>query len=362
MISKRVLKACCSAFLCFLMQIGNLFGAQTSPTTELVEIDGLKSGYTSCTYVSFSVKNISQQEVYVEVYAERFESGSWDYEDYPYDLKDPKSRYVKRVLINPDMLKPGTSLPITYNRCLRPTFIKESDKQYRKAIIEKDTKSATPALHRFRVQVYVLDQGHVKFVKNVFSEPFKRLVGGGSESASSTIPLERGLARKEATAGAPEGLRQEEYACVALIYNYELLALGERALYPICIDMPSGIPTKPLLQYLRRGGFEVSDPSLCEPAMAPGGQHHPKDYPHGLRIFIDKPQRNSGGLVSMHVETADLTLRPGGHFARTLRRGTYHFKQDEAREWKITAYTKEYDSKDEKGRDNCDSAQPSPSK
>src|SRR4029077_21276845 len=144
-----------------LAQISGLFGAQSSPTTELVEIDGLKSAYTSCTYVGFSVKNISLQEVYVEVYAERFESGSWDYENSAYDLKDPKSLYVKRVLIKPDMLKPGTSLPITYNRCLRPTFIKESDKQYRKAIIEKDTKSNTPALHRFRVRVYVLDQGHV---------------------------------------------------------------------------------------------------------------------------------------------------------------------------------------------------------
>lgn len=178
MISRRLLDAGCLASVHLLIQIAALFGAQSSPTTELVEIDGLRSTYTSCTCLSFSVKNISQQEVYVEIYAERFESGSWNYEDYPYDLKDPKSRYVKRVLINPDMLKPGTSLPLIYDRCLRPTFVKESDKQYRKAIIEKDSKSATPALQRFRVQVYVLDQGHVKFVQNVFSEPFKRLADG----------------------------------------------------------------------------------------------------------------------------------------------------------------------------------------
>jgi hypothetical protein len=158
---------------------------------------------------------------------------------------------------------------------------------------------------------------------------------------------------------SPQRLRPDEYDSVALIYNYELSALGNRALFPICIDMPSGIPIKPLLQYLRRGGFEVSDPSLCEPAMAPGGQHHPKDYSHGLRIFIDKPQRDSGGLVSMHVETGDLTVRPGEHFALTLRRGTYHFKQNEARERQITEYAKEYDSKDEKGQDNCNCAQAS---
>jgi hypothetical protein len=184
MISKRLLNTGCFACVYLLMQMTALFGAQTSPTAELVEIDGIKSAYTSCTYVSFSVKNISQQEVYVEVYAERFESGSWDYENSAYDLKDPKSLYVKRVLINPDMLKPGTSLPIAYNRCLRPTFIKESDKQYRKAIIEKDTKSATPAPHRFRVRVYVLDQGHVKFVQDVFSASFKRLADGSLDGSA----------------------------------------------------------------------------------------------------------------------------------------------------------------------------------
>jgi len=116
----------------------------------MVEIDGLESTYTSCALVRLSIKNISHQEVYVEVYAEKFESGSWDDVDYPYDIKDPKSRYIKRIIINPDMLKPGASLPLTYDRCLRPTFVKESDKRYRKAIIEKDSKAATPALQRFR--------------------------------------------------------------------------------------------------------------------------------------------------------------------------------------------------------------------
>lgn len=178
MIFNRLLKTSWLTCVFLLIQIGNLFGAQTSPTTELVEIAGLKSQYSSCAPMNFSIKNVSQQQVYVEVYAERFESGSWNYEDYPYDLKDPKSRYVKRVLINPEMLKPGSSLPITYDRCLRPTFVKESDNQYRKAIIEKDSKSAPSALRRFRVQVYFLEKGHVKFVKNVFSKPFKRLADG----------------------------------------------------------------------------------------------------------------------------------------------------------------------------------------
>jgi len=174
MISRSLVKTACLACVCLLIQIVSLLKAQTA-TAELVKIEGLKPAYTSCAQVNFSVKNTSQQDVYLEIYAERFESGSWDYEDYPYDLKDPKSRYVKRVLGNPDVFKPGSSLPLTYNRCLRPTFVRKSDKQYRKAIIQKDSKSTPSCLQRFRVQVYVLDQGHVKFVKNVFSEPFKRL-------------------------------------------------------------------------------------------------------------------------------------------------------------------------------------------
>jgi hypothetical protein len=61
----------------------------------------------------------------------------------------------------------------------------------------------------------------------------------------------------------------------------------------------------------------------------------------------------------MQVAAGDLTLRPGLHVGILLRRGTYHFKQNEAREWQITGYTKEYDFKDEKSV-NCDAAQPPP--
>lgn len=146
--------------------------------------------------------------------------------------------------------------------------------------------------------------------------------------------------------GAPQGLKPDEYDSVALIYNQELSALGNRALFPICIGMPSGMPTKPLVQYLRRGGFDVSDEAVCEPATAPRGQHHPKDYPHGLRIFIDKFQRDSAGVISMRVQADDLTVRPGEHLAKMLRRGTYQLKQDQGGKWQIAGYTKEYDSTD----------------
>ena len=159
--------------------------------------------------------------------------------------------------------------------------------------------------------------------------------------------------------GAAQGLKPDEYDGVALIYNQELSALGNRALFPICIGMPSEMPTAPLVRYLRRSGFEVSDESVCEPAMAPGGQHHPKDFSHGLRIFIDKLQRDSAGVMSMRVQADDLTVRPGEHFAQTLRRGTYQLKQDQAGKWHVAGYTKEYDSADEKGQDKCNCSQPS---
>jgi hypothetical protein len=125
--------------------------------------------------VTFSVTNISQQELYLEVYTEKHQSGSWTDEDYAYDLtRDISKRYEKLVLKNPDTLKPGNSRQVTYHRCEKPTFVKQSKKRYEKTIIQRDSKSG-PSQQRFRVQVYILDQGHVKFLKNVFSEPFKRL-------------------------------------------------------------------------------------------------------------------------------------------------------------------------------------------
>lgn len=175
MIKAVVILAC----IILLTHGGELARSQTSASAALVDITDLKPEYPSCGQVRFSIKNMSHRDLYVEVYAERLEAGTWNYEDYPYDIKDPKSRYIKRVLVNPEPLKPGASLHITYDRCQRPTFVKQSDEQYQKGIIEKDLKSAPSSLQRFRVPIYFLDQGHIKFVKNVFSEPFKRIVPGG---------------------------------------------------------------------------------------------------------------------------------------------------------------------------------------
>lgn len=179
--------------------LAQIAGSQALPSTDLIAIEGLRPEYTSCGYINLAIKNISESDVYVEIYAEKFESGSWNYENYPYDIKDPKSRYVKRVLVHPETLKPGASLPLTYDRCQRPAFVKETDKQYRKTIIERDAKSTPSSLHRFRIQVYFLDQGHVKFVKNVLSEPFMRIAAGNSTAFSAGSQLSQTLVGKRIT-------------------------------------------------------------------------------------------------------------------------------------------------------------------
>jgi hypothetical protein len=102
--------------------------------------------------------------------------------------------------------------------------------------------------------------------------------------------------------------------------------------------------------------LEVSQDSVCEPAMAPRGEHRPTDYPHGLRIFVDHIQHDPHGLTSTHVVTDDLTTRPAEHVAVTLRRRTYHFRKSEAGEWQIADYTKEYDSNDAKAGYDCKQA------
>jgi hypothetical protein len=41
----------------------------------------LKPAYASCGLVEVYIRNASQKEVYLEVYAEEFKSGKWDYAD-----------------------------------------------------------------------------------------------------------------------------------------------------------------------------------------------------------------------------------------------------------------------------------------
>ncbi|HLJ91087.1 MAG TPA: hypothetical protein VKZ53_30065 [Candidatus Angelobacter sp.] len=138
-----------------------------------------------------------------------------------------------------------------------------------------------------------------------------------------------------------ERLRPVEYDTVALIYNEDLGALGDKALYPICIGAPADTPLKPLVRYLQRGGYPILDFAICNPS-----GKHPKDFPHGLQIYVDHPQRHPDGAMDLAVVTGDLTMRPGVHFALMLRKGIYHFKRNKNKAWEIVGYTKEYDFRD----------------
>lgn len=166
---------CLSMSVCLLFIIASSSWAQNPPEVKLVKIEGLKAEYYSCTPVAFGVTNTSTQEAYIEIYAEILESGSWRDVDYPYDLKDPQSLYFKRVLVNPSMLKPGDSIRLTYDRCTKPDFVKETKRAFRGEIIKKDSKTGDSVNQRLRVDVYFRVRGQLKRVGQVWSQPFTRV-------------------------------------------------------------------------------------------------------------------------------------------------------------------------------------------
>jgi hypothetical protein len=141
---------------------------------------------------------------------------------------------------------------------------------------------------------------------------------------------------------AQEGLTPDEYDSVAVIYNAEIAALGERALYPICIGAPRGTSSRAITRYLRKYGFNVSDERICNPPLSHG------DFPHGLVIEILKVVGGPAGQLDMQVMSGDNTIHVGVHFAEALRKGTYHLKRNQESQWEIVGYEKEFDYKDVK--------------
>lgn len=111
----------------------------------------------------------------MEVYAEEFKSNEWTYADYPYDLTDPRSLYIKRVMVNAEMMTTGSSLNVKYDRCQKPNFVKESKGAFAHAIKEKDKAATSPVLQRLRVDVYILDQGHLRRIQQARSQVFERV-------------------------------------------------------------------------------------------------------------------------------------------------------------------------------------------
>ena len=189
--SSSMIGSCRFAWLltatCFFALPVQSASAQGDPGRPEVEIEGLNHEYSSCAVVHFSVRNTSQHPIYVEVYAEELKSDGWTYADYPYDLRDPRSLYEKRVMVNPDMTEPGTRVGITYDRCLRPRFVKQTNKAFVGAIEKKDRKAPMPVQQRLRVDVYVLDKGQIKIERRDRSQPFIRV-----PEKQSDRPLKQG--------------------------------------------------------------------------------------------------------------------------------------------------------------------------
>lgn len=156
-----------------------------------------------------------------------------------------------------------------------------------------------------------------------------------------------------ASAQKPEDwLSSDEYDSVAVIYNAEIGALGERALYPICIGTPIGTSSRAITRYLRKYGFNVSDERVCNPPLSHG------DFPHGLVIEILKVVHGSAGELDMEVMSGDNTIHVGVHFAEALRKGTYHLKRNQEGQWEVIGYTKEFDYRDAKPeQQECDTPQ-----
>jgi hypothetical protein len=53
--------------------------------------------------------------------------------------------------------------------------VKKRKSAFVNAIKKKDKEAASPILQRVRVDVYILDEGHVKRVQQIWSKTFKRV-------------------------------------------------------------------------------------------------------------------------------------------------------------------------------------------
>ena len=154
---------------------------QTAPQVT-IEVQGLKASYSSCSLVKMSVYNLSRRSIYVDVYVERFISGSWA-DDEIYAINDAHSLYSKAVRI--DLIKAKTSLQVSYDRCLKPTFVTQTEQEIKSTIGDLDRKaekSGTRTQQRIRVDVH--ERGRARASQKVWSDPFERFA---TEDASSGI-------------------------------------------------------------------------------------------------------------------------------------------------------------------------------
>jgi hypothetical protein len=75
------------------------------------------------------------------------------------------------------MTEPGESLKLKYDRCLKPRFIGGVKSSYGAAIEAKHRISTAQVLERLRIDVYLLEHGHVERKQQVLSKSFTRVPG-----------------------------------------------------------------------------------------------------------------------------------------------------------------------------------------
>jgi hypothetical protein len=176
---KSILTLCMFGVL-FLSPCAVGVKGQEGSGTPFVHIEGLRSSYSSCAPVDFSVRNISQQEIDVEVYAENSKAGSWIDVDCQYDINHPRSEYAKLSLKNRQLIKPGASVSLSYDRCSayerceRKRFGKKDARALRQTLEREDAKSPSPVVQRFRVVIHVREQDRLKKAGKEWSQPFTR--------------------------------------------------------------------------------------------------------------------------------------------------------------------------------------------
>jgi hypothetical protein len=172
--------ACVAGTLVLLLDSGVPAQSQESPRV-LVTIEGLASAYPSCSIVTFSVRNVSRQDLYLEVYPEDLEAGAWADVGCAYDLHDPRSRSIKRLLMNPTMMRPGMSTTVRYDRCsdyewcVKPKYSKQDTRASRQGLRQTDANATSPVMQRIRVQVHARDGNSVRRIGIVRSDPFTRV-------------------------------------------------------------------------------------------------------------------------------------------------------------------------------------------
>ncbi len=144
-----------------------------------------------------------------------------------------------------------------------------------------------------------------------------------------------------------QALAAKDFRILGLVYENELAALGERAVFPICMTTPHEVPEDAVIEYLRSNNYRVSPRKICAPSLDTG------DFPHGLRIDVMHIVYLPDGSLRADVSSNDNAIHYGVHLAESLRKGTYTFARDTGDKWRVSQYTKLFDYQDSQSTKLC---------